>query len=373
MRRVDDTEKNARHYKHFSLMGVMDRMSERVLNGSHFLPLRKSRIALGKTSVSGLFNKSGQRYVGIDIGSHGIKIVELSRAHGRFRLQAYAVQPLAIPGADDQTGADPKSVAQALLGALGRAGVEARDAVVAVPDALVIGKTFEVQAGLSREDLELHVWLEAEQYLPYALEDAALDFEVQEHVSSSPGQVSVLLVACRQETLAWYQALLSGAGLKARVVDVQAHALARGAVWAPGPPQPLDVTGTVAVLDFAAATTGLSIVRQGLVIHCAELPFGSADFCNEALSTAGAEHLQRGFAQFAESGSGPGVVAILLAGAGASRPGRDQRVEAQTGIPTRVANPFALMDLNPALAPEALFCDAPLLLTACGLALRGFD
>ena len=371
MRRVDDTEKNARHYKHFSLMGVMDRMSERVLNGSHFLPLRKSRIALGKTSVSGLFSKSGQRYVGIDIGSHAIKVVELSRAHGAFRLDAYAIEALAPLCTEDQTGADPKSVAQALTMALERAGVVAREAVVAVADTQVIGKTFEVQAGLSQEELELHVWLEAEQYLPYALEDAALDFEVQEELSINPGQVSVLLVACRQETLAWYQALLSCAGLQARVIDVQTHALARAVLWMPSPA--LQASGAVAVVEFATETTLLSIVQQGHVTHSRQLLFGAGEPCDEIFRALAVEHLSDGLEQIAGYGNDRPVASIMLAGTGASRPGLDQWIETQLGLPACVANPFAFMDLDPALAPEALFCDAPMLLTAFGLALRGFD
>ena len=323
--------------------------------------------------MSGLFSKSGQRYVGIDIGSHAIKVVELSRAHGAFRLDAYAIEALAPLCTEDQTGADPKSVAQTLSRALEGAGVVAREAVVAVSDTQVIGKTFEVQAGLSQEELELHVWLEAEQYLPYALEDAALDFEVQDGLSLNPGQVSVLLVACRQETLAWYQALLSCAGLKARVIDVQTHALARAALWMPGPAQPLQASSSVAVLEFATDTSLLSIVQQGRVTHSRELLFGSGEPCDEIFRALAVQHLRGGLEQLAGYGSNGPVASIMLAGTGASRPGLDQWVEAQLGMPACVANPFAFMDLDPLLAPEAVFCDAPLLLTAFGLALRGFD
>nr|WP_262383816.1 pilus assembly protein PilM [Pseudomonas fragi] len=64
---------------------------------------------------------------------------------------------------------------------------------------------------------------------------------------------------------------------------------------------------------------------------------------------------------------------IVLAGEAAVVPGLAQRVESRLGTPTRIANPFVQMDQAPTLTLEALLCDAPLLLTACGLALRGFD
>ena len=177
--------------------------------------------------MPGYFCKARQRYVGVDIGSHTIKIVELSRSNGPFQLEAYAVEPLSATLMDDQTSAEPKSVAQVLLKALGAASVSAREAVVALPDTHVICKHLAVDAGLSDDDLELYVRLEAEQYIPYALDEAALDFDVLGPSPNNPQQLQVLLVTCRQHTLAWYEAVLSQAGLKARVVAVQAHALAR--------------------------------------------------------------------------------------------------------------------------------------------------
>ena len=320
--------------------------------------------------MPGLFPQTRRRCVGIEISQKAIKLVELSRSRGRFKLQAYAVAPLPAGLMDDQTGAEAKSVVAVLLRALEKAQVLASDAVIAVPDGQVICKTLAVEAGLSEVELELHVRLEAEQYIPYALDDMALDFEVQDHLPSDPGRVSVLMVACRQETLEWHRSILTSAGLTPRVVAVQAHALARG-VHALSAGLALDAA--VAVLDFAPHASVLSIVRQGQVIYSRELLAGQATVAGQVFKTTVVEHLERELELFAESAVDGLVGMIVLAGVAVADPGLVQWVESRLGMPTCIANPFAQMDLDPALDPEALHCDAPVLLTACGLALRGFD
>ena len=308
--------------------------------------------------MPGLFAQTRQRCIGIDISQHAIKIVELSRSQGRFKLQGYAMEPLPAGLMDDQTGAEAKSVVPVLVRALEQAAVMARDAIIAVPDGQVICKTLEVEAGLSEVELELHVRLEAEQHIPCALDDMALDFEVLEHLSSQPGRVNVLMGACRQEALEWHRSVLTGAGLIPRVVAVQSHALGRG-VGAMTAGLARDVA--VAVVDGAARAGVLSIVQQGRVIYSRELAGA------HAFEVTLVEHLQHELELF-----GP-VGLIVLAGEAAVVPGLARRVESRLGTPTRIANPFIQMDHTPTLTPEALLCDAPLLLTACGLALRGFD
>ena len=308
--------------------------------------------------MPGLFAQARQCCIGVDISQQAIKIVELSRSQGRFKLQGYAMEPLPAGLMDDLTGAEAKSVVPVLVRVLEQAAVMARDAIIAVPDGQVICKTLEVEAGLSEVELELHVRLEAEQHIPCALDDMALDFEVLEHLSSQPGRVNVLMGACRQEALEWHRSVLTGAGLIPRVVAVQSHALGRG-VGAMTAGLARDVA--VAVVDGAACAGVLSIVQQGRVIYSRELAGA------HAFEVTLVEHLQHELELF-----GP-VGLIVLAGEAAVVPGLARRVESRLGTPTRIANPFIQMDHTPTLTPEALLCDAPLLLTACGLALRGFD
>jgi len=323
--------------------------------------------------VSGYFCKTRSRYVGVDIGSQTIKIVELSHSNGTFQLEGYAIEPLPAAPMDDQTSAEPKSVAQVLRKALGSGPFMAREAVVALPDTQIICKHLDLEAGLSDDDLELYVRVEAEQYIPYALEEAALDFEV---LGPSPGdseRLDVLLVTCRQQTVGWYEAVLSMAGLKPRVIAVQAHALGRAledATPSIGQSKPLS---TLAVIDFAHPTSLLSVVHKGQVLYARELLFGAQTLADETFEPSAFEQVQRGLEHYVASGSEHAVQMLILAGPVGARTDLCAWFEARLGMPVHVANPFAPMTISPLVTPQALRCDAPMLLTACGLALRGFD
>ena len=324
--------------------------------------------------MPGLFCKTRHLCAGVDISPQAIKIVELRRSRGRFRLQSYAMEPLPAGLMDDLTCVEPESVIQVLRKALKKAGVQACDAVVAMPDELLISKTIEVEAGLGEADLELHVRLEAEPYIPYALEDVALDFEVKGRSADDSGQIDVHMVACRLEALEWYRSVLTGAGLTPRVVAVQAQALARGVDAMVSDLSPRGAL-VVAVLEveFGGHGAVLSIVRQGQVIYSRKLPFGQGTAGEQAFKEMLVQQLEGGLELFLRSGSEGAVNVIVLAGAVAATPGLGRWVQARLGMPVRVANPFSAMDLNPVFTSEALLCDAPMLLTACGLALRGVE
>ena len=323
--------------------------------------------------MPGIFSKQRQRFLGIELSSQAVKVVELSQQRNGIQLESYAIEFIPTTGAPDQTSLEPKSVAQALINAVRKAGVQASNVVTALPDTHVICKTFEIEAGLTEDELELQVRLEAEQCVPYALEEAALDFEVQGYSARNPECVEVLLVACRLEELEWRQAVLLSAGLAVRVIDVQAHALARSIE------RMMDSIGhelprkPVAVVEFASATTMLSVHQQGKVIYARELLFGLASHEPNAFSAGAVEHLGRGLELFSQSAGGHEVGAIVLCATAPSMPQLRCQIEQSLGVPTHMGDPFAGMILNPKLALDALLCDAPLLMTACGLALRGFD
>ena len=323
--------------------------------------------------MPGIFSKQRQRFLGIELSSQAVKVVELSQQRNGIQLESYAIEFIPTTGAPDQTSLEPKSVAQALISAVRKAGVQASNVVTALADTHVICKTFEIEAGLTEDELELQVRLEAEQCVPYSLEEAALDFEVQGYCASNPECVEVLLVACRLEELEWRQAVLLSAGLTVQVMDVQSHGLARSVERMMDSNRYALQHTPVAVVEFSAATTMLSVHQQGKVIYARELLFGPASQAPSAFNAGAAEHLGRGLELFSQSAAGAEVGAIVLCGVAPSMPQLRCQIEHSLGVPTHIGDPFAGMVLNPKLALDALLCDAPLLLTACGLALRGFD
>ena len=314
--------------------------------------------------MPGFLTSRRHRCVGIDISTNAVNIVELSRLNTRFTLHGYAIEPLPTQPANDQTRAHPKSVAQVLLRMLSEQAMLAVDAVVAVADGQLICKNLELDAGLAEAELELHVRLEAEQHVPYALESAALDFEVQGCSPLNPQLMSVLLVACPMETVDWYQAVLSHAGLRAKVIEVQSHAQVRGV------DAMMSSSGAVALVDFATHTSRLSILHQGRVLDSRELLFGDGLQDQDSFKVTAVQHIRRGLEQSAAS---PRVESLIVAGEAAAQVGLSEWLQVQLGMPTQPANPFMHMDISPSLVPQALCSHAPMLLTACGLALRGFD
>ena len=352
----------------------------------------------------GLFGKKANSLLGIDISSTSVKLLELSRSGNRYRVEAYAVEPLPANAVVEKNIADLEGVGQALSRVLVKARTPSKVAAVAVAGSAVITKTIEMDAVLSEDEMENQLKVEADQYIPYPLEEVAIDFEVQGISARNPERVDVLLAACRKENVEVREAALALAGLTARVVDVEAYALER----AFGLLEPSLMEGegplTVAVVDIGATMTTLSVLHNGRIIYTREQLFGGRqlteeiqrryglsmeeaglakkqgglpdDYVTEVLQPfkdAVVQQVSRSLQFFFTAGQHNDVDYILLAGGTASIAGLDQLIQQRLGTPAMVANPFADMALSSKVNAGALASDAPALMIACGLALRSFD
>jgi|TARA_A100001391_G_scaffold125519_4_gene85758 type IV pilus assembly protein PilM len=354
--------------------------------------------------VLGLFTKKANTLLGIDISSTSVKLLELSRSGSRYRVEAYAVEPLPANAVVEKNIAELEGVGQALQRVVTKAKTGCKSAVVAVSGSAVITKIIEMDAGLSDEELENQLKIEADQYIPYPLEEVAIDFEVQGPAPRSPGRAEVLLAACRKENVEIREAVLALAGLTAKVVDVEAYALERS--YGLLAPQLGAAHGelTVAVVDIGATMTTLSVLHNGRTIYTREQLFGGRQLTEEIQRRYGLSQEEAGLAKkqgglpddydsevllpfkeavvqqvsrslqfFFAAGQFHDVDCILLAGGTASIPGLDHMIQQKIGTQTLVANPFADMALSSKVNAGALASDAPALMIACGLALRSFD
>ncbi len=352
----------------------------------------------------GLFTKKANTLLGIDISSTSVKLLELSRSGSRYRVEAYAVEPLPANAVVEKNIAELEGVGQALQRVVAKAKTGCKSAVVAVSGSAVITKIIEMDAGLSDEELENQLKIEADQYIPYPLEEVAIDFEVQGPAPRSPGRAEVLLAACRKENVEIREAALALAGLTAKVVDVEAYALERS--YGLLAPQLGAAHGelTVAVVDIGATMTTLSVLHNGRTIYTREQLFGGRQLTEEIQRRYGLSQEEAGLAKkqgglpddydsevllpfkeavvqqvsrslqfFFAAGQFHDVDCILLAGGTASIPGLDHMIQLKIGTQTLVANPFADMALSSKVNAGALASDAPALMIACGLALRSFD
>ncbi len=352
----------------------------------------------------GLFQNKTNVVIGLDISSTSVKLLELSRSNGRYRVEAYAVEPLPPNAVVEKNISDVEGVGEAVKRVISRSKCSAKSAAVAVAGSAVITKTIEMDSELTDEEMENQITVEADQYIPYPLDEVALDFEVQGLSERNPEQVEVLLAACRKENVEMREAALQLGGLKPLIVDIEAHAMKRA--FEQLKPQlgsnPEDLV--VAIIDIGATMTTLSVLADERSIYTREQLFGGKQLTEEiqrryslSFEEAGLAKKQGGLPEdyeeevlqpfkeavlqqvtrslqfFFSSSQYDDVDYIVLAGGTASIDGLAEMIEAKLGTPTIIANPFVDMSISSKVDADALANDAPAMMIACGLAMRSFD
>ena len=350
----------------------------------------------------GVITKSQPALVGVDISSTAVKLLQLSRAGNRYRVEHYAVEPLPPNAVVEKNIVEPEAVGEAIKRALARSGTRARHAAAAVAGSAVITKVIPMAADLEGDELEAQVELEAVNYVPYPIEEVNLDFEVLGPVPGSTESVQILLAASRAENVEVRASALEMGGLTPKVMDVEAFAIENAFELLGESNGPADQL--VALVDIGATVTTLYVLRGGRSLYSREQVFGGKQLTDEVMRRYSLSYEEAGLAkrqgglpdtyepevlepfkeamvqqvsrllQFFYAGSEFNRVdQIVIAGGCAAIPGIAQMIEEQLGVPTMVANPLAHMTLGPRVQAHALAQDAPALMIACGLALRSFD
>ncbi len=352
----------------------------------------------------GLFKKKSETLLGLDISSTSVKLLELSKAGGRYRVEAYGVEPLPPNAVVEKNISDVEGVGEAIKRLVSRSKGSSKLSAVAVAGSAVITKTIEMDSSLSDDELENQITVEADQYIPYPLDEVAIDFEVQGLSERNPEQVEVLLAACRKENVELREAALDLGGLKARVVDIEAHAMKRAFELIKSQLGENADDLVVAIIDIGATMTTLSVLADDKSIYTREQLFGGKQLTEEiqrryslSFEEAGlakkqgglpddyeAEVLQpfkeavlqqvtRSLQFFFSSSQYDDVDYIVLAGGTSSIEGLAEMIENKLGTPTVIANPFVDMSIASKVDANALANDAPAMMIACGLAMRSFD
>jgi type IV pilus assembly protein PilM len=343
--------------------------------------------------------------IGCDISSSAVKMVEIAEA-GRnvYRVERYAIEPLPKDTVVDGNIANIEACGEAIKRAHKALGTRIKAVALALPAAAVITKKVILPGSQREEDMEVQVQSEANQYIPFSLDEVNLDFQVIGPSASGEDEVEVLIAASRKEKIEDRVAAAEAAGLKTIVMDVESYASQAAFELICGGSSGIRDSDVTVIVDIGATITRVTVLHNGQTVYTREQQIGG-----NLLSQEVARHfdmppeeaeaakrvgnlpenygpdvlapfnekivleIQRAMQFFFTSTQFNKVDHILLTGGCAMLDGLEEMVSSRTQVHTLVANPFANMALSSKIKPRQLTVDAPSLMVACGLAMRRFD
>jgi type IV pilus assembly protein PilM len=342
--------------------------------------------------------------VGLDISTSSVRLVELADAgKDGLRLERYAAEPLPRGAVTDGNIENMDQVVDAVRRVIKKSGTRARHVALGMPPAAVITKKIVLPAGMSEEQLEVQVESEASQYIPFALDEVSLDFDVIGPVPNSTEDIEVMLAAARREKVEDRVAIAEASGMKAQVMDIESYA-ARAAMDRVVAQMPDGGAGQViALFQIGAQVTHISVMLDGVTVYEREQPFGGHSLTQDIVRSYGlayeeadarkktgdlpenyasevlgpflesaALEVTRAIQFFFTSTPYTKIDQIFLAGGSAVLPGLLDIIASRTRISSAVISPFKGMQLGSGVREQALRGDAPGYLVACGLAMRRF-
>jgi len=352
-----------------------------------------------------LFQRRYRPLIGLDITTSSIKLIELTKSGDGYRVESYAAEPSPANSINEKAIVDAQAVGDAVRRAVKRAGARSKEVAVAISGDAAITKVIQMPKSLSPTDLEGQVELQADQYIPFPMEEVSFDFEVIGDSDRDPDMVDVLLVATRTENVEQRQVAVEAAGLTAKVVDVEAFAVENACQLLTHQMPDAGSDKFVAIVDFGASTTTFSVLKDLKVIYTRDFAFGGQQLTEEIMRTYGlsmedagrakkegglpsnyqpevldafiddmSQQVSRSLQFFLASGSGREQPdQILVCGGCANIPGVADVIGSRVGIQTQIGDPLGQMKVSSRAKSQGVDRDATALLTACGLALRSFD
>ena len=352
-----------------------------------------------------IFSTKARALIGVDISSSSVKMVELaSNGKDGYRVERYTIEILPKDVVSDGNIVNLEAAAESVKRAWKKLATSTKYVAIALPASAVITKKIIVPAGQREEELEVQVESEANQYIPFALEEVNLDFQVLGPAPSSPDEIEVLIAASRKEKVEDRVAVAEAAGLKPIVMDVESYAVLSSFELIEKQFPDGGKGQIIALVDVGANVMNLTVLRNDQQLYAREQAFGGNQLTQDIARHYGmsfeeaeaakrsnnlpdnyeaellrpdiesmALEVSRALQFFFTSTQFNKIDHIVLSGGCAVIPGADEVVASRTQINTIVANPFADMVLSDRVRAKNLLTDASSLMVACGLALRRFD
>ncbi len=356
-------------------------------------------------SLGSLFSRQPAPLLGLDVSTSGVKLVELGLDKvGNLVLERCAMEPLERGWITDGNIEKFDEVAEAIRRLVKKSGTKTRNVAMALPPSAVITKKIILPGGMSDDELEAQVETEANQYIPFPLDEVSLDFCVIGPSTTSAGDVEVLIAASRREKVQDVQGLAEAAGLIPVVVDMKSYAsrLATSRLIENLPNQ--GKGQIVALFEIGSLTTSMQVMRDDEVLYDRDQAFGGAQLTQQIVRQYGfsaeeaetkkrsgelpedyeavvlkpfietmVQELGRALQFFFTSTPHNKVDCIMLAGGSAAVPGLSAAVTQHSSFACSLLNPFDGMEIGDSVRLKKMTREAPSYLTSCGLALRRFN
>jgi len=356
----------------------------------------------------GLFSRSNEGLIGIDISATGVKLVELGHSRSGYELKSMAIVPLPRDAIVENTVIDSMAVSQALLDAIEIAHPSTHKAAISVSGNAVIIKTVTMPT-TTEFDLETQIEFEADQHVPYDIDDVYLDFQILGEVPGNPDEMEVVLTACKREVVDDYQLVLSESGIETTCVDCAVFALENAMEIAESKEEVAvdafedEATPAVALVNIGANLINVNIMINGQMAFVRDQFYGGQNLTEEIqkehnVSYQAAEEMKlehfseisseamerfyvgltselvRSLDFYAANHAEHPVQKLLLSGGSAMIPDIANELEQRLGIEAEVVNPF----LNVKASSRKFDVDylnriGPSMMVPIGLAMRSFD
>ena len=352
-----------------------------------------------------LFPRKHRPLLGLDITTSSIKLIELTMAGGQYRVESYAAEATPVNSINEKSIVDAEAVGEAVRRAVKRSGTKNTEVALAISGDAAITKVIQMPRTLRASDLEAQVQMQADQYIPFPMDEVSYDFQVIGPSEKDAETNDVLLVATRTENVEQRQAAVQASGLTAHIVDVEAFALENACTLMRHQMPDGGMDRTVAVVDFGASSTTFSVLKDMKVVYTRDFAFGGQQLTEEIMRTYGltmeeagrakkegglpsnyqpevldpfiddmTQQVSRSLQFYLASGSGRSQPdQMLICGGCANIPGVAEVISSRVGVPAERGDPLGNMKISSKAKALGVGRDATALLTACGLALRSFD
>jgi type IV pilus assembly protein PilM len=342
---------------------------------------------------------SGKGSIGLDIGSSYIKTVKLKESKGGYELDLFDIHPLPPELIVDGAIIDSLRLVDSIKEMIKKAGIKSKEAIISISGhSSVIIKRISLPE-MSEEELSESIKFEAEQYVPFDIEDVNLDFQII-GPTEEQGQMDVILVAVKKEIINEYTSVVKEAGLTPIIVDIDSFALENMY----GMNYEVEADKNVALLNIGASTINVSILKGGISVFTRDsslgsnlhteslqrefnIPYETAERLKrgEAVENVSLENAQgviesaseeilaeivRSFDYYRSTTVQEDISEVILSGGCALLKDFASMVSEKTGIETKVAEPFRSIKIPKRFDSVYIGEMSPIMAVAVGLALR---